>query len=223
MTEEVQEVVETKPEWDKEKQRADMERANFLKAKSQNEQLTAKLSEYDSKIAELQSQIKVNQKEVEIAELDPLRADVPDLVNQNQKLIQRLKNMEAQFQSLQSKAMTFEQKEAERQQKEQRQATIDKICKPLDKQFGAKYRSAAVKAAEDAVNNGVEDSPKDELDAYFLLTKYYQKLKEEEATTKKEQIPVDTGAGAFSFQGTDIKEGSLNDVISAMRKKVGRK
>ena len=228
MTEKVEtEVIESTDEsqkWDKEKQRADMEHANFLKAKSQKDMLESKLGNYESRMEQLEKQIKVNQDKVEIAELDPLRADVPDLVNQNQKLIQKLKQMETQFQSLQSKAQTFEEKESQRQQNEDRQKTIDKICKPLDKEYGAKYRSKAVKMAEDAVNNGDEESPLDAMDAYLMLTRYYKKVKSEDETEKKkETIPVDTGLGAFSFQGTDIKEGSLNDVIGAMRKSIGTK
>jgi uncharacterized coiled-coil DUF342 family protein len=224
MAEEVTtEVIEDTKDWDKEKQRADMEHANFLKAKSQNDKLSDKLNTYESRMSQLESQIKVNQEKVEIAELDPLRADVPDLVNQNQKLIQRLKNVEAQFQQLQSKATTFESIEQERQLKEERQATIDKICKPLDKEYGAKFRSKAVKMAEEAVNNGEEDAPKDAMDAYFMLTRYYKKLKTEDETVKKETIPVDTGSGAFSFQTSEIGDGSLKEVIAQMRKAVGRK
>jgi seryl-tRNA synthetase len=226
MTEEVQEKAEVQEnqEWDKDKQRADMEHANFLKAKGENEKLSAKITDFESKISSLEEQIKVNQQKVEIAELDPLRADVPDLVNQNQKLIQRLKQAEDNLQNLMTKATDYERKELERQQKEQRQETIDKICKPLDKEFGAKYRSKAVKMAEAMVNDGKADSPQDAMDAYLLLTKCYKELVEaDKEKTVKEKLPVDTGAGAFSFQGTDIKEGSLDEVMAAMRKSVGRK
>lgn len=219
-TEEVQ--TEETQGWDKEKQRADMEHANFLKAKSRNEELQSKLETYESRMADIESQIKEKQKEVEIAELDPLRADVPDLVNQNQKLIQRLKNMELQFKTLQSKAVEFEKKELTRQQTEERQAMIDKICKPLDKEYGAKFRSKAIKLAEEAVNNGTEESPKDAMDAYFLLNKVYAKLAEEAKTVEKKSIPVDTGNQAFSFQSSDIGEGSLRDVVAKMKKSVGR-
>jgi len=219
-----EEVVTEENNWDKEKQRADMEHANFLKAKSQNEELTDKLSSYESRMTQLEDQIKVNQEKVEIAELDPLRADVPDLVNQNQKLIQELKNMGGQLNELQTKAKAFESKELERENADSRQKTIDKICKPLDKEYGAKYRSKAIKLAEEMVNNGTEKSPSDMLDARDMLEKVYKNLKSEDETTKKaETIPVDTGQGAFSFQGTDIKEGSLKEVIGAMRKSVGRK
>ena len=226
MTEEVktETTEEVTQDWDKEKQRADMEHANFLKAKSTNEELQGKLNTYESRMSDLEAKIKVNQEKVEIAELDPLRADVPDLVNQNQKLIQKLNNLETQFTQLQSKAVEFEKKELGRQQSEERQATIDKICKPLDKVYGAKFRSKAIKMAEEAVNNGVEPAPKDALDARDMLEKSYKKLVEEaKSVEKKETIPVDTGSNAFSFQSSDIGEGSLKEVMSKMRGKVGRK
>jgi uncharacterized protein (DUF3084 family) len=220
-----QEVVETKEQdWDKEKQRADMEHANFLKAKSQNDDLQGKLDTYESRMSQLEAQIKVNQEKVEIAELDPLRADVPDLVNQNQKLIQRLKAVESQFRQLESKATEFEKIELDRKATTERQATIDKICKPLDKEYGAKFRSKAIKIAEEAVNSGEEATPKDAIDAYFMLEKVYKKLRSEDETEKKkEAIPVDTGSNAFSFQSADIGEGSLKEVVAQMRKSVGRK
>jgi hypothetical protein len=111
-----------------------------------------------------------------------------------------------------------------RQQSEERQATIDKICKPLDKEYGAKFRSKAIKMAEEAVNDGKEQAPKDAMDAYFMLQKVYAKLAEEaKSVEKKETIPVDTGSSAFSFQTSEIGEGSLKDVVAQMRKSVGRK
>ena len=217
------EVVEETKDWDKEKQRADMEHSNFLKAKTQNEELTGKLETYEARMSTLENSIKVNQEKVEIAELDPLRADVPDLVNQNQKLIQRLKNMENQFTELQTKATNFEKVETDRQLATDRQKTIDKICKPLDKEFGAKFRSKAVELAEAEVTSGETPSPQDGFDAYIILEKQYRKLKADDETVKKEAIPVDTGSGAFSFQSTDLKDGSLKEVLGAMRKSVGRK
>jgi uncharacterized coiled-coil DUF342 family protein len=71
-TETTEEVTEETQNWDKEKQRADMEHANFLKAKGANEELQGKLDTYESRMSQLEEQIKVNQEKVEIAELDPL-------------------------------------------------------------------------------------------------------------------------------------------------------
>ena len=218
------EVVEETQNWDKEKQRADMEHANFLKAKASNDELTSKLSNYEARMASLENSIKVSQEQVEIAELDPLRADVPDLVNQNHKLIQRLKNMEGQFRELQTKTTSFEKIETDRQLATERQQTIEKICKPLDKEFGAKFRSKAVELAEAEVNEGRVPAPQDGFDAYLILEKQYRKLKgDDETKAKKETIPVDTGSGAFSFQTSDIGEGSIKEVMAKMRKSVGRK
>lgn len=218
------EVIEPKTDetkdWDKEKQRADMEHANFLKAKTEKETLAAT---YEARIADLESRIKVNQDKVEISELDPLRADVPDLVNQNRALIQELKDLKKGYTELKSLATEFQTKEVKREADAKRQATIDKICKPLDKQYGAKYRNKAVKAAEDAVNGGTESQPSDAIDAYFMLEKYYKQLKSEDETKPKEDvIPTDNGAGAFSFMGAEIKEGSLDQVMGQIRK-LGRK
>jgi chromosome segregation ATPase len=205
--------------WDKEKQRADMEHANFMKQKAQTEELAQRVSTYESKMASLEEQIKVNQqKQVEIQELDPLSADVPDLVKQNRKLIEKLGEMQTQFASLDQKAREFEAAENRRKQAEQRGALIDKVCKPLDDEYGAKFRSEAVKIAEDLVNSGKVPSPDDALDAYRILKDVYKDLKaKDKPEPKPKGLPVDTGDTAFSFQGTDLKEGSLRDVVGKMR------
>lgn len=220
--EKAEEVKDTK-EWDKEKQRADMEHANFLKAKSEKDALASELGQTKSEIQKLREEIKVNQKKVEIAELDPLRADVPDLVNQNRLLIQRLNQLEESQAQLKSLADEYRTREQKRQAEAERQETIDKICKPLDAEYGAKYRSKAMKMAEDAVAEGKESQPKDAIEAYFLLKKYYGKLKTDDETKKTEtKIPTDNGSGAFSFIGKELKEGSLDDVLAQVRK-LGRK
>ena len=211
---------ESTQDWDKEKQRADMEHANFLKAKTEKETLA---TTYETRIADLESKIKVNQDRVEIEELDPLRADVPDLVNQNRLLINELKDLKKGYSELKSLATEFQTTESNRKAETKRQSMIDKICKPLDKQYGAKYRNKAVKAAEDAVQNGTESQPSDAIDAYFMLETYYKKLKEtDETKPEKKVIPTDNGSGAFSFMGAEIKEGSLDSVLAQIRK-VGRK
>jgi hypothetical protein len=207
--------------WDAERQRADLERANFQRAKAEKEQLATKVSAYEGRIADLEKQIKVNAKSVEIQELDPLRADVPDVVKQNQLLIQELKSLRKGYNELQELASDFQKTEAQRRAESDRQKNIEKICKPLDTKFGAKYRTKAVKLAEDAIADGREDTPTSELDAFFILERYYEKVKSEEdkAKPKDTPIPTDNGSKAFSFLTSDIKEGSLEDVMAQLRKK----
>jgi hypothetical protein len=223
-----QEVIEVQEEqteeWNKEKQRADMEHANFLKAKQEKDLLAGKLDSMEQTISRLQEAIKVNQEQVEIGELDPLRADVPDLVNQNQKLIARLKKLEQEQMELKSLATQYKTKEQQREQDTVRQKMIDKICKPLDSQYGAKFRTKAVKMAEELVAEGKESQPEDALDARMLLEKCYKQLSSKDETKEeKTKIPTDNGAGAFSFVGSEIKEGSLNDVMGQLRKTMRRK
>jgi hypothetical protein len=223
MAEEVQKT-ESEKKWDTERQRADMEHANFLKAKTEKDELAGKITSYEGRIAELEKQIQVNRNKVEIGELDPLKADLPDVVNQNQKLVRELNGLRGALSQLEEKAKQYEQKEFLRVQQEQRSEMINNICSPLDQEFGAKFRSKAIKMAEDAVNGGRETPPKGELQAYHLLKKYYKLAKDEETEEKKkEPIPTDNGSGAFSFTGTEIKEGPLNDVVGQIRKLVTKK
>jgi hypothetical protein len=220
-TEAAVEPEDSQKKWDAERQKLDMERANFQRAKAEKEQLAGKVSVYEQKIADLEKQIKVNQSKVEIQELDPLRADVPDLVKQNQLLIQELNGLKRGYTELQLLASEFQRTERTRQEEVARQKQIEKICKPLDDEFGAKYRTKAVKMAEDAVNNGEEAAPASEIDAFFTLKKFYEKIKSEDSKPKQKEspIPTDNGNHAFSFLTSDIQEGSLQEVMAQIRKK----
>jgi chromosome segregation ATPase len=218
--------VEATKDWDKEKQRADMEHANWEKANAANKELQSKVGTYESQIASLREQVKVNEAKIEIQELDPLSADVPDLVKQNKKLIERLEQVESYYSNLKAESDSLKRSEESRTAEKQKKAVVDKICQPLDKEFGAKYRTAAVKEVEDAVEAGTLASPSDALDAYQLLLPVYKRLKaEDEAKSKgsSDGIAVDTGSSsAFSFATEGLKEGSLRDVIGQMRGAIGK-
>jgi predicted nucleic acid-binding Zn-ribbon protein len=220
------EVEVSKDDWNKEKQRADMEHANWEKANEAKKELEQRVSGYEAEVASLRNKLKVNESKIEISELDPLSADVPDLVKQNKLLIERVKQIESYYDKLQDEAESLKRSEQSRTAEKQKQAVVDKICQPLDKEFGAKYRTKAVAEVEAAVEAGSVTTPQDALDAYQLLLPVYKRLKAEDETKSRgssDGIAVDTGgSSAFSFVSEGLKEGSLKDVVGQMRGAIGK-
>jgi len=138
-------------------------------------------------------------------------------VSKNFKLLQdQLDATRDQLKTLQTKASAYEEEKQESERSKRKDATIEKICTPLDKRFGAKFRKAAQDLANEKIKEGKEQKPQDALDARDLLTKCYKEVAEAAKPEKKEPTPTDTGIGGAPFKEPTGKKGALEDVYQDM-------
>ena len=216
---------EDEQQWNKERQRAEQAEANLKKVLADKNLMVEQLSDYESQIAQLEGQIRTTAKhQEELEELDPNSADIPDLVKQNKKLFSELKNTKTALSKLEALATEFQKRETARDAEVRKQEIIEKILKPLDEEFGGKYRNTAKKMADELVNLGQENQPKDAFDAYLLLYKCYKKLKKDDATqeAQKKNVSPDSGAGGVDYRPENVKEGTFKEVLAEMRKKFSK-
>jgi hypothetical protein len=108
-----------------------------------------------------------------------------------------------------------------------RAKTIEKILKPLDEEFGSKYRTAAKKMADKLVDNGDEQQPADAYEASLLMRKCYRRVVDgEKVPTKEKKSPTtDSGSGGgVSIRTSDsIGTGRLEDILAKVKKSGGLK
>lgn len=208
-------------QWDKDKQRADQAEANLRKILEEKEDLDGRLNAQAEKVAALEKRLQQQADKVDIEDLDPNVADIPDVVRVNKKLIDELKASKEKLAKLETAEAEFRAMMAEQQAEKTKQQRIEKILKPLDEEFGAKYRNAAYKLANEAVAKG-EPAPSDHIDGYLFMRKFYkQAIDAEKKSTEsaEESVSLDTGGGGFFYGGSDVKEGSLNEVVADVKKK----
>ena len=176
--EKVETTEEPKPEWDKTRQQIDQLSSNLKGALNDNKTLKDGITELNEKLNTLEQSLKVNQTpKVEIAELDPMRADVPDVVNQNRQLADYIQKQNERIKTLEALGAEFKEREQKREAEQQQKSTIERILKPLDERYGAKYRNDAKKLADEKVDSGQVPQPKDSLEARDLLEQCYQEVK----------------------------------------------
>ncbi len=187
-----------------------------------NASLKASLADTQKKLNDIEQSLKVSRtQQVEIEELDPLKADVPDVIKQNRQMADRIRAYEGRIASLEKLATNFQQTEQMREAERRKQETIERILTPLDEKFGAKFRNEAKKMADDLVDSGKEPQPNTELAAYLLMEKCYAQVKEKSEKTGKKTspVPADNGFGGVPFKEDTAKEGTLQEVLSEMRKR----
>ncbi len=172
--------------------------------KAQLDQTNQKLQDLEQKL-EQQSQYHEMDKDV----VDPAVA----------KNIEALrKEVEAQrtaSNGMQAKITQYEQLEAQRAQDKQYSDAVESICKPLDEQYGEKYRSEARSLADKAVEDGTDKKPQTTLEAYLLHQKFYKELSEK---TDVKTATTDKGKGTKVVK-TELKPGKFDDVLKEMKSK----
>jgi chromosome segregation ATPase len=216
--------VDTKPEWDKERQRADQAEANLRKSQSRLNESDLKTQQLEKTVSDMQdkmSQIEAV-KGLDLTELDPDKADVPEIVREYSKMSKVLEETTKKLTALEQKANSYEKDAESSRQELRKEAVIERICKPLDKKYGVSFRNEAKKLAEDEVTERGY-SPEDALECSTMIEKYYIQLSEK-AVVKKETTPSDNGhGGSKTTFGDNIKPGKLNDVMGQIRKDGGLK
>jgi len=210
---------EQQEKWDKEKQRADQAEANYQKLAADKGVVEDELAEQQTKVTELETKLagQAEQKEIELAKMDG------DLVDQNvisnfEKTLGELKDAKKRLATVETEIKGYKEAETQKQLKADQDKRREKILKQTDDEFGAKYRNKAIKMANDLVQEGKEKEPADSFDAYVLIAKCYKKLADEDTKEEKEEVPVDTGIGGFTFGKEGLKEGTLEEVQAQMKK-----
>jgi hypothetical protein len=209
-----------KPEWDKERQRADQAEANSRKTAAKLSATELKTNQLEQTVAELQGKLQTIEdvKGLDLSAINPDDADIPDVVRNQAKVVQALEKTQAKLSALEQKAASYEQNELQSRQVRERESVIEKIMNPLDKEFGAKYRNEARKLAEAEVEERGY-APNGELECYQMLRRHYETLKTKGVESASKETPSDNGrGGSKSSFGDSIKPGTVDDVMAQIRK-----
>ena len=217
-------VVDNKPEWDKERQRADQSEANLRKSQAKLAESDLRTQQLEKTVSDMQdkmSQIEAV-KGLDLKDLNPDDADVPDVVREYAKMAKVLEDTTKKLTALEQKATKYESDAEFSRQEREKDSVIERICKPLDKKYGSSLRNEARKRAEDKVAERGQ-SPEDALECSQMLEEEYITLKAE-ASKKEKSDPSDNGRGGSKVGfGDNITPGKIDDVMSQIRKGGGIK
>lgn len=215
---------DTEPKWDKERQRADQAEANLRKQQAKLAETELKSQQMEKTVSELQAKLEQIESvgKLDFNDIDPNEADIPDVVKEQVKMQKALKDAAAKLTALEQKASKYEMQAQEAEQERAREKAIEKIMKPLDDEFGSKFRNEARKLAEaEVAERGY--APTDSLEAYQILRRHYNELSKK-TEEKKKATPSDSGRGGPGATfGDNISEGALDDVMGQIRKGGGLK
>jgi len=145
MSEETTEVTkETKVEdekWSQEKQRADQAEANYRKLVQDKEAVEAALSERDTKLESLEQKLADLAESQDVPIEDLLDPDLVDAktIKTVSKMAKQIRDQKKSIDKLTKLADDFQQKSKQSEVKSEKEKTIEKILKPLDKEFGANF------------------------------------------------------------------------------------
>ncbi len=214
-----------KSQWDKERQKGQQEAANYRKLAKQYEETVSQQNEYleglQNQITNLTAQISALGKKSEtdnLGELDPALVD-GGVIKHIDSLRGKLGTLEKKYGEAERKISLYEQQETAKLEDARKSNVIEKILKPLDGEFGAKYRQQAIKLADELINEGEEQQPQDALDADRLMRQCYKKVKEQTETKKAASAVVDSGSGkSVASEKTAPKTGKLSEVWEQMKK-----
>lgn len=208
-----EELEKVKADWDTEKQKAQQEHANYVKATEEKAAIAEELQAQLSKVAELEKQQKADTKDY--PDLDP------DLVDRNviKSITQMKTELEAEkakVAALEGKAQGYEKTEQQKAATEYKDRLIEKIHKPLDEEFGAQHRNAARELADELVGTQKEKEPQDAIEAMVLMRKCYKQVSEKKES--KETVRTDTGKGGTAAPTSERKVGTTQEVLADMKK-----
>lgn len=227
------EKTETKPEekpedktdekWSQEKQRADQAEANFRKSSTEKDELVLAISDRDEKLTKLEQRITDLAESKDIPDEDLLDPDLVDAktIKTVSKMNRQIRDQEKAIEKLKKLADDFQEKTKKQEVKSEKEKTIERILKPLDKEFGAKFRNAARKMADDLVDGGKEKQPQDIIEAMTLMRQCYSAVvkTETDKTEEKKKVQTDSGSGSLSLDSAELKKGSRMEVLADIKKK----
>jgi len=206
-------------EWDKDRQQKDQLEATVRKmserlseAEEEKATLIEKLEKIEQAITQQQENAKTDLEPVDDALVDP------KVARNLQKLAEQHKELAEAFKQQQQKIARYEQERQEYQQRQEQNARTEEILKPLDEEYGAKYRTAALKLAQELIDEGKQQPPPAHL-AYRYMENCYKAVKAKDEAAQVKSIPTDSGFGGVPFDASKIKSGSREDVLADIRKK----
>ena len=218
-----QEKVEEKPEeqkedfeskWDTERQEKEQAKANYAKVVAEKEVVSEQLTSQQATIAELEKQITAKKEDSPYPEIDSDLVD-GNVIKSIQQMRAELKEAKQELGKLQGVAKTYQTKEEQRDAKAYQDLLIEKMCKPLDEEFGVKHRNAAKALADKLVDEGKEPKPADAIDAMLLMRKCYGTVSK--STDKKEPVRTDDGSGGMNVSSGKRKAGTNDEIFAEMR------
>jgi len=206
MSEQTVETPEATHEFNKELQQVQQEKANFEKRsqtlEAQNEELRAELSRVPEPVQQTEGEL--------------------DAYEQVQLLTQKDKDKDAVIKTLQTSLDSHSATINNINQK----ADYEKVLGQLDDQYGAQNRNAAIaRATQRCKDAGYTlqgtDHPKYEdmvtVVRESFIHEYYQGKEKANAPVEKPQTDNGIGGGSFVDLGDGIPEGSMEEVMAAMR------
>ncbi|MCJ7482658.1 MAG: hypothetical protein MUO31_06805 [Thermodesulfovibrionales bacterium] len=218
---------ETKPEevqekWDKERQRADQAESVAAKARTEAQQYASMLEESKTQLAAAQSKLETSQKETQTKKDELLQMDTA-LVDQN--VITNLEKLEARdranaqkLDEMSRKLSTYEADRTERIRQENINKARESVLSQCDEEFSPKYRTEALKIADELVDTGKEKRPNDKFEGYILMKKCYRQVSEKETSKEKATVNIDTGKGGAPVVKKEArKSGSMKEVLADMK------
>jgi len=223
VTEEIKDdTAEQDEKWSKEKQRADQAEANYKKLVAEKDEIYSKLSQKDEKLAKLEQRLEDLAESQEVPVEDLLDPDLVDAktIKTVSKMAKQIREQRKSIDKLTKLANDFQDKARKQDAKSEKEKTIEKILKPLDKEFGAKFRNSARKLADSLVDEGKEKQPKDVIEAMTLMRQCYRTVKAEaEEKEKKKVVQTDSGSSSVGFGDSIPKSGGRKEILAEMRKK----
>jgi exonuclease VII large subunit len=206
-----------KKEWDKEKQLIDQYEASIRKVTEEKSTLDNQVKEATSKIEQLESQLKAK------AEAESVKIENLDDALVDPAVTKSLKGLQEQLAKATEKLSLLEHKQTKQEQERQiaiqKEQTIERILKPLDEEFGAKYRNDAVKLSDKWLEDGKYKKPTDALDAALILRKAYVEVTKEAISKKPLKVPSDNGTGSIVHYDDEIGTGDRATILERIRKR----
>jgi hypothetical protein len=219
------------------KQQIDQERANAKRARealdaerAEKEQLAEQVAGLQSQLGAVQNQLKeqLTTKEYkDLANLDPDATEVPDLVRAHQALTQKAAILETRAQKAEQYILDQQQRERAAEELRRRDAQSEEIYADCDDEFGAQYRNAAIKLADQKVQDGEVELPRTVVQGARLMRHCYKEVSEgakPKEDKKKSSVPTDTGLRGLSVtdiqESKEFKPGSLDEVAKDMASKM---
>lgn len=212
-----------KPEWDKERQRADQAEANYRKADEKVQATESKLEVQANQIESMQKRLDQFAKdhEVDLNEADPNMVDPT--------VLKALKSMQVKIDAATERADRLEQAKDElakdlknqAQNARQEQAKSD-IVSDIEEEFPAKFRNEAIRKANQIVTDRGY-APVDRYEAAKILRGCYKELAAPKTAPKKATVPTDTGGGGTPVVSDDDKPTTLKERANFWRQKLRSK
>jgi len=221
MSEESEEKISQEEQWNQQRQELDQKHSVERKQwTSERGSMQGQLTQAQVDVQTLKSQLdSLTVEREQFKKLDPENADVPDVIARQEKMIKKLSDAEKELVSLRSLASDMQEQAKSNLLADERKRVIDKICIPLDQQYGVKYRNEAKKMADDLVDTG-QEKVDDQLDARNLIERCYKQLSDaDKKKASKKKTPTDNGGGGSTAKTTDnMKESSMAETMTDMRK-----